>query len=157
MLNNTDKQLIRELQNGLPLVSRPFKLIAEKLEMTEEELIDRIRCLIENGYIRRFGAAVRHRHLGYIANAMVVWDVPDDKVLETGRMMAGFEEVTHCYQRPRRLNWPYNLFTIVHGRTKDECIRTAERISQAVDIQKYDLLFSTAELKKSSMRYFVDH
>lgn len=154
MLTEQDKQIIRELQNGLPLVSRPFALMAEKLGMAEEELIDRIRNFVENGQIRRFGAAVRHQDLGYVANAMVVWDVPAEKVSEVGRRMAGFEEVTHCYQRPRYPGWPYNLFTVVHGQTREECIQAAERISRATGMEKYRLLFSTAELKKSSMRYF---
>lgn len=154
MLTEQDKQIIRELQNGLPLVSRPFKHMAEKLEMTEEDFIEKIRFFIENGQIRRFGAAVRHQDLGYVANAMVVWDVPADKVSEVGPVMAGFEEVTHCYQRPRYPGWPYNLFTVVHGQNKEECVLAAERISRATGMENYRLLFSTAELKKSSMRYF---
>lgn len=154
MLTEQDKRIVRELQNGLPLVSRPFKVMAGKLGMSEDELIARIKYFIECGRIRRFGAAVRHQDLGYVANAMVVWDVPDERVTETGRIMAGFEEVTHCYQRPRRPGWPYNLFTVVHGRSKEECAKTTERISRATGMEKYRLLFSTAELKKSSMRYF---
>lgn len=154
MLTEQDKQIIRDLQDGLPLVSRPFKSMAEKLDMTEAELIERIKGFIEQGEIRRFGAAVRHQELGYVANAMVVWDVPDQQTAETGRIMAGFEEVTHCYQRPRYPGWPYNLFTVVHGQTREECLEAAERISRATGVQTYRLLFSTAELKKSSMRYF---
>ncbi|NLI11874.1 Lrp/AsnC family transcriptional regulator [Pelotomaculum propionicicum] len=154
MLTEQDKQIIRELQNGLPLVSRPFKVIAGKLNMTEEGLIERIRSFIAGGQIRRFGAAVRHQDLGYLYNAMVVWDVSDEKATETGLMMADFEEVTHCYQRPRCLGWPYNLFTMVHGLSREECVRIAEKISKATGEKNYKLLFSTAELKKSSMRYF---
>ncbi|WP_421069733.1 Lrp/AsnC family transcriptional regulator [Pelotomaculum propionicicum] len=149
-----DRQIIKELQNGLPLAVRPYKIIGDRLNMTEKELIDRVRYLIENGFIRRFGAAVRHQDLGFKANAMVVWDVPDERVNDIGVIMAGFREVTHCYQRPRFPNWPYNLFTMVHGRSREECAKIAGFISQAVGIKKYDLLFSTAELKKISMRYF---
>jgi DNA-binding Lrp family transcriptional regulator len=154
MLSEQDRQIIRELQNGLPLVSRPFRLMGERLKMSEELLINRIACLKENGQIRRFGAAVRHHDLGFTANAMVVWDVPGDKTEETGRIMAGFREVSHCYQRPRYPGWPYNLFTMVHGRTREECINIAEQISKDTGIEKYEMLFSTAELKKSGMRYF---
>jgi DNA-binding Lrp family transcriptional regulator len=154
MLSEQDKQIIKELQNGLPLVSRPFEIMGKRLNMTEESLINRIAYLKENGYIRRFGAAVRHRDLGFTANAMVVWDVPDNKTDEVGRIMASFKEVSHCYQRPRHQGWPYNLFTMVHGRSREACIKTAEQISIAVDIKKFETLFSTAELKKSSMRYF---
>lgn len=154
MLSEQDKQIIIELQNGLPLASRPFEIMSKRLNMTEVSLINRIAYLKENGYIRRFGAAVRHRELGFTANAMVVWDVPDHKTDEVGRIMATFKEVSHCYQRPRHQGWPYNLFTMVHGQSREECIKTAEQISLAVDIKKFDMLFSTAELKKSSMRYF---
>lgn len=154
MLSEQDKQIIKELQNGLPLVSRPFEIMGKRLNMTEESLINRIAYLKENGLIRRFGAAVRHRDLGITANAMVVWDVPDNKTDEAGRIMASFKEVSHCYQRPRHQGWPYNLFTMVHGRSREACMKTAEQISIAVDIKKFEMLFSTAELKKSSMRYF---
>ena len=154
MLSEQDKKIITELQNGLPLVKRPFRLIGERLQIPEETIIKRIVYLKEKGLIRRFGAAVRHRDLGIMANAMVVWDVPGDKTNEAGSIMAGFSEVSHCYQRPRFPGWPYNLFTMVHGRTREECVRTAEQISEATGMEKYKLLFSTAELKKISMRYF---
>lgn len=154
MLSKQDRQIIKELQNGLPLASRPYKIIADRLKISEEELIKRVGYLIENGFIRRLGAAVRHQNLGFQANAMVVWDVPDDKISGVGSIMAGFREVTHCYQRPRQANWPYNLFTMVHGHSREECAIIAGKIAQAVGINKYDLLFSTAELKKISMRYF---
>lgn len=154
MLSDLDKQIIKELQNGLPLAERPYKIIAGRLKIPEGELINRVRQLLEEGIIRRLGAAVRHQDLGFKANAMVVWDVPDDRVDEAGGIMAGFREVTHCYQRPRHHNWPYNLFTMVHGRSREECISIAEKISQAAGINKYKLLFSTAELKKISMRYY---
>lgn len=154
MLSDLDVQIIKELQNGLPLAGRPYKIIGDRLKMSEEELINRVRVLIENGIIRRFGAAVRHQDLGFKANAMVVWDVPDDNINDVGGKMAGFREVTHCYQRPRYPKWPYNLFTMVHGRSREECAKIAGEISQAVGISGYELLFSTAELKKISMRYF---
>ena len=155
MLSEQDKQIIIELQKGLPLASRPFEIMGKRLNMTEESLINRITYLKENGFIRRFGAAVRHRDLGFTANAMVVWDVSDSKTDEAGKIMASFKEVSHCYQRPRHQGWPYNLFTMVHGRTREECIKTADQISEATGLEKYELLFSTAELKKSSMRYFL--
>jgi|SRR5665647_455505 len=154
MLSEQDKKIIIELQNGLPLVSRPFEIMGKRLNMTEESLINRIAYLKEEGFIRRFGATVRHRDLGFTANAMVVWDVPDNKTDEAGRIMASFKEVSHCYQRPRHQSWPYNLFTMVHGRSREECMKAAEQISLAVDIMKFEMLLSTAELKKSSMRYF---
>ena len=154
LLDEMDRKIVRELQNGLPLVSRPFKVVADKLGLSEDELIGRVRIFIKNGQIRRFGAALRHQDLGFTANAMVVWDVPEEKVAEVGRAMADFEEVTHCYQRPRRPGWPYNLFTVVHGQSRDECVKIVEKLSRATGMDRYNMLFSVAELKKSSMRYF---
>ncbi|OPX91662.1 MAG: hypothetical protein A4E54_00159 [Pelotomaculum sp. PtaB.Bin117] len=154
ILTEQDKKIIRALQNGLPLVTRPYQSIAEELEMTEDELVEKIRSFITDGKIRRFGATVRHFELGFVANAMVVWDVPEEKVSETGRIMAGFKEVTHCYRRPRRPGWPYNLFTVVHGQSREYCAGIAKRLSRATGVTNYSLLYSTAELKKSSMRYF---
>ncbi|MDD4239745.1 MAG: AsnC family transcriptional regulator, partial [Desulfotomaculaceae bacterium] len=105
-LTEQDRQIIRALQEGLPLVSRPFRILAQALGMSEEVLIRAVKRFVDEGLIRRFGATVRHRDLGYVANAMVVWDAPDNQVEEAGRIMAGFEAVTHCYQRPRHPRWP---------------------------------------------------
>lgn len=154
MITGLDRQIIRELQGGLPLVSRPFEVMAKKLKITEEELLARLRELIDKGVIRRFGAAVRHQDLGYVANAVVMWQVPADRVEEVGRMMAAFEEVTHCYLRSCPPGWRHNLFTVLHGLTREECIQSAARISNATGIRDYRLVFSTAELKKSSMHYY---
>lgn len=144
------------LQEGLPLTSRPFLALAQRLGMSEEELLAAVRGFLERGIIRRFGAAVRHQDLGYVANAMVVWEVPPERLEEVGRMMAAFDEVTHCYQRsPCPPHWPYNLFTVIHGQTEEDCYRIAKALSRATGITSYRLLFSTAELKKSSMKYFL--
>ena len=155
-MNKLDRALIRELQKGLPLVSRPFQTIAQKLQISEAEVLARVQELIDRGVIRRFGAAVRHQDLGYVANAMVVWPVPDERVREAGRIMASFPGVTHCYERVRAPGWPYNLYTVIHGRTEEECRETAARIAAAAGVDDYQILFSTAELKKSSMKYFVE-
>lgn len=137
-------------------MSRPFAAIAAKLGLSEEILIQRVGQFLDDGRIRRFGAVVRHQDLGFVANAMVVWNVPDHRVREVGPIMAGFEEVTHCYQRLRRSNWPYNFYTMVHGQTREECVQAAQRIARAARLKHYRLLFSTKELKKSSMRYFEE-
>jgi len=128
--------------------------MSKTLKMSEDDLIKAVKKYVELGIIRRFGATVRHHDLGYKANAMVVWDVPDSQADEAGRTMAAFAEVTHCYRRSRHPRWPFNLYTMVHGRTREECLKVVERIAAAVGLNKYRILFSTAELKKSSMRYF---
>jgi len=155
MLNDLEKALVRELQEGLPLTGRPFLEIAEKLKISEEEVLSKIRKFIDTGIIHRFGAAVRHRELGYVANALVVWRVPGERVREVGRLMASFPEVTHCYERKSYPGWPYNLYTMLHGRSKEECREKVERISEAAGVTEHRILFSTAELKKTSMKYFL--
>lgn len=157
MLSELDKRIIRELQEGLPLVSRPFLVLADRLNLSEAELLARIEDFIDRGVIRRFGAAVRHQDLGFVANAMVVWSVPEERLEAVGALLAGFDEVTHCYaRRAHPPEWPYNLFTMIHGQTEEECRQVAARLAAACGVQHYRLLFSAAELKKSSMKYFLD-
>jgi DNA-binding Lrp family transcriptional regulator len=156
MLTEQEKQIIRELQNNMPLVSRPFAEIARRLGMKEQELIDKINEFKQRGILRRFGATVRHQNLGFTANAMIVWDIPDDQVEKAGKTMAQFPEISHCYQRPTHPGWPYNLFTVVHGKTHAECEEKAKTISEKTGYRKFKAVFSTRELKKSSMRYFED-
>ena len=155
MLTELEKQIVRELQNGLPLVSQPYLVLAARLGLSEAELIKKIKEFLDRGILRRFGAAVRHQDLGYVSNAMIVWEVPKDQILKAGQTMAGFAEVSHCYQRPIYPDWPYNLFTMVHAQNEEACQKIALRLSEATGMKRYKLLFSTAELKKSTMKYFV--
>lgn len=156
MLHDLEKKIVRELQDGLPLVSKPYLQIAQKIGISETELMDKIKEMIDRGIIRRFGAAVKHQDLGFIANAMVVWDVPEDKATLLGQMMSQFKEVSHCYQRPRRPGWPYTIFTVIHGQAREDCERIVQKIAQKTGMNNYRLIYSTKELKKSSMKYFLD-
>jgi len=156
MLSEQEKELVRELQKGLPLVSRPFRDIADRLKVSEEEVIVRVKDFLSRGVIRRFGAVVKHQDVGYVANAMTVWPVPKERIIEVGRMMASFPEVSHCYNRPSAPGWPYTLYTVIHGKEEQECRSIAEKISSSTGITGYRILFSTAELKKNSMEYFLD-
>jgi len=156
MLSDLEIKIVRELQAGLPLVERPYLEIAGRVGLSEEELINAVKDMIKRGIIRRFGAALKHQDLGFTANAMVVWDVPDDRAPEVGRIMAGYEQVSHCYQRPRRPDWPYTIFTVLHGQTRADCEKTAALLAAETGIENYRLLFSTRELKKSSMKYFME-
>ncbi|HBX24558.1 MAG TPA: Lrp/AsnC family transcriptional regulator [Desulfotomaculum sp.] len=155
MLSDLEIRIVRELQAGLPLVERPYLELARRVELTEGELITTIKDMIKRGIIRRFGAALKHQDLGFTANAMVVWDVSEDKAPQVGRIMAGYKQVSHCYQRPRRPDWPYTIFTVLHGQSRDDCQKTAAELAAATGIKEYKLLFSTRELKKSSMKYFL--
>ena len=122
--------------------------------MSEDEFIARIRSLKERGIIRRFGATLRHQEVGFSSNAMVAWIVPDDRVEEVGDAMAQFQEVTHCYHRKPHKNWPYTLYTMIHGDGEKECRHIAEKMAQQTGIHNYALLFSKKEFKKTSMAYF---
>lgn len=155
-LSPREKALLRALQADLTLEPAPFARLAEKAASTEEEVLAGIENLLAAGVIRRFGPALRHRRAGFPANAMVVWRVPEEKVEAVGKALAASPQVTHCYQRVPLPEWPYNLFTMVHGPDRGFCHRVAAELAEAVEIKDYELLFSTAELKKSSMRYALD-
>ena len=151
-MDKIDAEIIKNTQDGIPLISRPFKEVAENLGISENEVIKRLSDLQRIGAIRRFGASIGHRAIGFTANAMCTWNVPNDQVEEVGAIMAGFSEVTHCYERPRREGWPYNLFTMVHAYTRDECRKVAKQISRATGIDDYSILFSEKEFKKTGVR-----
>ncbi len=151
-LNETDEKLIRQLQDGIEFTRSPFKKAAAELGISEEEVVSRLKKLTDEKKIRRFGASIGHIALGFTANGMGVWDIPEDKIEEIGQKMASFHEVSHCYQRPRSEEWPYNMYTMIHGRTPEECLAVAEKISIAVGIPEYKLVFSERELKKKGVR-----
>ena len=155
-LEENDKSLVRFLQENLPSSLRPFEDIAADVNMTEEQLIRRIRELFVARVIRRFGAVLRHQKAGYTANAMGVWIVPEKRVEEVGKKMAMVREVSHCYQRPTLPDWPYNLFTMIHGRSLQECELIMEKIARATELTEYQMLVSMVELKKTSMLYFTE-
>ncbi|WP_003541140.1 AsnC family transcriptional regulator [Desulfotomaculum nigrificans] len=155
-LSDLDKQIVKELQSGLPLVKRPFAVLARRLGISEEELFQRVQALQQAGIMRRIGAALRHHKVGFTANAMIVWQVPEEKIEEVGQMFSQLPEVTHCYQREELPHWPFNFYTMVHGRNRETCEQIAARLSQLAGISNYRLLYSVAELKKSSMKYFMD-
>ena len=154
MLDERDKAIIQWLQGELPLKEAPYKEIANSLGMAEEEVLGRIATLLARGYLRRIGAILYHQKAGFKANAMVVWQVPSEQVERVGKIMASFAEVSHCYERPTYPQWPYNLFTMIHGRDNNQCQKVAEAISRKTGIKEYQLLFSIKELKKTSMTYF---
>jgi DNA-binding Lrp family transcriptional regulator len=147
--------LIRWLQGDLSIEERPFGKMAGKVGVGEKTVLDMIRKMTERGIIRRFGAVLNHQEAGYKHNAMGVWQVPA-RVHEVGAVMASFPQVSHCYERPRWPQWSYNVYTMIHGHSKEECAAIAERISRATGVVGYKLLFSVREFKKTSMEYFND-
>lgn len=156
MLTNLEKKIIALLQKDIPVVKRPFKVLGEKIGINEEEFLAVLKDLDSRNMIRRFGATLKHQKSGFKANAMVAWKVEEDQVESTGNIMATFQEITHCYRRNPAPGWKYNLYTMVHATSEEECYAIVKKISEAVKQDEYELLFSRKELKKTSMKYFED-
>lgn len=154
-IDDTDRRIVRATQAGLPLAREPYAAIAEQLGLSAGEVMDRLRSMQERGVIRRIGAVPNHYKLGYRANGMTVWDVPDEQVDELGARIGALESVSHCYRRPRHLpDWPYNLFAMVHGRTRADVERETARIAALLGRANrgHAVLYSTRILKKTGLR-----
>ncbi len=154
-MSQEERRFIARVQAGFPLVEEPYRQIAEELGMTEPQVIDMLERLLTEGKIRRIGIVPNHWALGIRANGMCVWDVPDEQVSEIGRQIGARPEVSHCYRRPRHLpSWPYNLFCMIHGRTREEVLALVEGLAADLGLQKVprQVLFSTRLLKKSGVR-----
>lgn len=156
MISRLDKDIINLISRDIPLVKEPFKALAESLGIEQKVLLGRMGFFKKNALMRKFAAIVNHKKIGFQHNAMVVWSVPERRIDEVGSIMASFDEVSHCYQRENKDGWNYNLYCMVHGRTKDECLRAVKKISVAIgpDIN-YRILFSSKEEKKTGAEYFT--
>jgi siroheme decarboxylase len=154
-LSERDIQFIRELQKDLSVVPEPFKELANNLDVTTAELFAKAAEFENTGIMRRFAAILRHREAGFVANGMVVWHVPDNKVDEVGFKLAAFPQVSHCYRRPVYPDWRFNLFSMVHARTLQAAEKIAVEMSETVGIKDYQILFSSREFKKERVKYFV--
>lgn len=155
-LDILDQQLIAAIQDGLEFTGKPFAHIASQLGISEQKVLNRLQQMKDNGIIKRLGVVVRHRELGFKANAMVVWDIPDDQVHEIARRIASFECVTLCYQRPRRLpEWSYNLFSMIHGKDRQSVLARLDDLIELLDLHdiKHKPLFSTKRFKQRGARY----
>ena len=156
IVSDDDLAVIEAICGGLPLVAQPYAEIGRRIDMSEAAVIDTLQRLVAGGVIRRFGVVVQHRRLGYTANGMSVWNVPDERVAEIGHLMGDFPAVTLCYQRPRKLpDWPYNLFAMVHGSERDEVRAQVDAIAKALGLQDVgrDVLFSNRQFKQCGARY----
>ncbi len=155
-LSSEDRALIKAVESGLPVVSRPYEVLAKQLDTTEKNVISRLQHLMDIGAIKRYGVVVRHKELGYTANGMVVWDMPDGRVEELGICIGKYSCVTLSYRRPRRLpDWPYNLFTMVHGSCREEVTRKVAEIVEQCGLQniEHTILFSTRRFKQRGASY----
>lgn len=156
MLTELEKKIIAMIQGDLPISQRPYLEIAEKLAIEEGMVISVLKNLCEKGIIRRFGATLRHQKSGFKANAMIAWQVKEDRIDAVGKEVAKFPQVSHCYRRNPAKDWPYNLYTMVHAKDEASCREIAKQLSEKTDIRTYSILFSRRELKKISMQYFND-
>ena len=156
LLNENQKQLVRLLQEDLPITAEPFAQLAGQLDSTPEEIVRQVADWIDQGVIRRFGAVVRHHLLGFQANGMAVFSVAQDRIDSVGQKLAQHAEISHCYRRPRLHGWDYDLFAMVHGKSEPQVRRIVRQLAQELDLPRYDILFSRTEYKKASMKYFLD-
>ena len=155
-VTDEDVATIRATQGPMAVLREPFAPAAERLGVSQAAVLERLASLRERGGLRRVAAILFHRRAGFSANGMGVWKVPEDEVLETGKRMAAFRGVSHCYQRPTYADWPYSVFTMAHGRSKEECDAILSSIADATGIHERATLYSSTEFKKVRMIYFTD-
>jgi len=165
LTTNTNKEALSHIQQsalrkilekGLPVVSKPYLVIAEQIKATEQDVIEQIAIWQNEGLIRRYGLVVKHRPLGYVANAMVVWNIKDEEVDEIAGSLSKRPEISLCYRRPRRLpDWPYNLFCMIHGKSRSEVIQQIHSITEQLGLSHIDksILFSNKAYKQHGARY----
>lgn len=155
IFDELDFKIVLETQGGIPIVSNPFEAIALKIGISEVELVSRLQILKDVGFIRKMAGTPNHYKIGYTANAMTVWDIPDDKVDAVGEVFktAGF--ISHCYIRPRSLPvWPYNLFAMVHGKNREEVSQKVDHLKKLIasKFESVELIYSSQILKKTGIR-----
>lgn len=152
-----DKDFIRELQKDVEIIFEPFNEPAKRLGITVEQLFERAKEYERIGVMRRFAAILRHRDAGFVANGMIVWKVPEEKIDDIGMKLAEYPQVSHCYQRPVYQDWPYSVFSMVHARTKEACEKIGIEMSKRIGITEYKILFSSKEFKKERVKYFEEN
>jgi DNA-binding Lrp family transcriptional regulator len=151
-----DIAVIRALQGDMAVVPEPYAEAAAELGMSQERFLDHLAGMQERGLLRRVAAILYHRRAGFSANGMGVWQVPEEQILDIGRRMAAVRGVSHCYQRPTYADWPYSVFTMAHGRSKEECDAVLDSIAQQTGISERATLYSSTEFKKIRLLYFTD-
>lgn len=151
---NTEQAIVRALQGDIPLEPAPFKKIAAGLGLPEEKFLAAVNRLRSRGVLRCLRAIVRHHKAGYSANAMVAWKLPESRAVSFGKTAAASPAISHCYQRLTRPGWPYNLYTMVHGRSRAEILKVVDGLAKKTGAKEYKVLESLREFKKTSMVYY---
>jgi DNA-binding Lrp family transcriptional regulator len=155
-LSDLDLAVIRSLQGDMPVAPEPYATAAEAIGVDQQRMLAHLESMRERGALRRVAAILYHRRAGFSANGMGVWRVPEERVLELGPRMAAFRGISHCYQRPTYEDWPYSVFTMAHGRSKDECDAILDAIAEETGIEDRATLYSSTEFKKVRMLYFTE-
>jgi DNA-binding Lrp family transcriptional regulator len=155
-LSEEDIATVRATQGPMPVVSEPYAPAAERLGVPVATVLERLESLRERGGLRRVAAILYHRRAGFSANGMGVWAVPEGEILDTGKRMAAFRGISHCYQRPTYADWPYSVFSMAHGRSKEECDAILDAIAEEFSITERATLYSSTEFKKIRLMYFTD-
>ncbi|HTX13089.1 MAG TPA: AsnC family transcriptional regulator [Solirubrobacteraceae bacterium] len=150
-----DIEVIRATQGDMPVVPEPYAPAAEKLQISQERLLAHLEQMQERRLLRRVAAILYHRRAGFSANGMGVWKVPDERIMELGPRMAAYRGISHCYQRPTYRDWPYSIFTMAHGRSKEECDAILDSIATQTGISERATLYSSTEFKKIRLLYFT--
>lgn len=156
MLDETDKAIVRALQNDIPLVARPYAALAEAVGLPEETFLRRLKKLKEDGKLRRIGVVLQHRQAGFTANALCAWSVPAAMVDEIGAAVSREAAVSHCYTRTPAPEFPYNFYVMIHATSREACDAIAERITAEHGLKDRQIFYSVREWKKVSMKYFVE-
>jgi DNA-binding Lrp family transcriptional regulator len=150
-----DRDVIRALQGSMPVIPEPYAPAAAELGIPQEQLLAHLEGMQERRILRRVAAILFHRRAGFSANGMGVWKVPDEQILDVGKRMASFRGISHCYQRPTYQDWPYSVFTMAHGRSKEECDAILDSIADDTGIHERSTLYSSTEFKKIRLLYFT--
>jgi siroheme decarboxylase len=151
-----DREVVRATQGDLPVVPEPYAAAASRLGITQDALVEHLQSMRDRGLLRRVAAILFHRRAGFSANGMGVWKVPDERMAELGPRMAAYRGISHCYERPTYRDWPYSVFTMAHGRSKEECDAILDAISAETGITERATLYSSTEFKKVRLLYFTD-
>ena len=155
-ISEQDKAIIKALQEDFPLCEEPYKILAERVGISEEEFLRRVKELVDEKKIRKMGAVLRHREVGFNANALCAWQVSPDKIDAAAQVMSSHAAVSHCYDRTPAPNWNYNLYTMIHAKTRDECEKIIGELSSLTGVTNFKILYTKREWKKTGMKYFCE-
>ena len=151
-----DKEIIRALQEDFPLCEEPYKILAQRVGMSEEDFLRRVKEFVDEKKIRKMGAVLRHREVGFKANALCAWHVSPEKLDAVAQVMSSHAAVSHCYDRTPAPNWNYNLYTMIHAKTREECEKIIDELAKLAGTDDYKVLYTKREWKKTGMKYFCE-